>query len=231
MTDVPLPERGTVRHPAAPFGASRAGAPLHVFGPLAPGTPLVLAATHGNETETTVALSAALRTVAPGELRCAVVLALNPDGTLLATRGNGAGVDLNRNFPATDWAPGTVLSHWSSQTAQVVELSRGKGPASEPETQALVALVDRLAPPWILSLHAPIGAVLEPEPSALGDALMARTGLRRLERVNYATSGVLDTWARERGIACVTLELPRITHDEAVVHYAPILADLLRGAL
>ena len=48
---------------------------------------------------------------------------------------------------------------------------------------------------------------------------------------NYATSGVLDTWARERGIACVTLELPRITHDEAVVHYAPILADLLRGDL
>jgi len=78
---------------------------------------------------------------------------------------------------------------------------------------------------------APIGAVLEPERSALGDALMARTRLRRLERVRYATSGVLDTWARERGITCVTLELPRITHDEAIVVYAPILADLLRGAL
>ena len=231
MTDVPLPERGTVRHPAQPFGASRAGAPLHVHGPLEPGTPLVLAATHGNETETTVALSAAMRTVAPGELRCAVVLAFNPDGTLLGTRGNGAGVDLNRNFPATDWERGTVRSRWSSRTPQIVELSRGEAPGSEPETQALVALVERLAPPWILSLHAPIGAVLEPEPSALGDALMARTRLRRLERVNYAVSGVLDTWARERGITCVTLELPRITHDEAVVTYAPILADLLRGDL
>jgi len=186
MTDVPLPERGTVRHPAQPFGASRAGAPLHVHGPLDPGTPLVLAATHGNETETTVALSAAMRMIAPGELRCAVVLAFNPDGTLLGTRGNGAGVDLNRNFPATDWERGTVRSRWSSRTPQIVEL---------------------------------------------GDALIARTRLRRVERVNYATSGVLDTWARERGIACVTLELPRITHDEAVVHYAPILADLLRGDL
>ena len=92
----------------------------------------MLAATHGNETETTVALSAALRIVAPGELRCAVVLAFNPDGTLLGTRCNGAGVDLNRNFPAGDWEAGTVRSRWSSQTPQIVELSRGEAPASSP---------------------------------------------------------------------------------------------------
>jgi protein MpaA len=231
MTDVPLPERGTVRHPAERFGETRAGVPLEVFGPLERGTPLVLAATHGNESETTVALSAALRTVAPGELRCAAVLALNPDGMLLGTRGNGVGVDINRNFPASDWQDGVVRSHWSSQTRQVVELSRGAAPASEPETRALIGLVDRIAPPWILSLHAPIGVVLEPAPSALGDALAARTGLPRMARVNYPTSGVLDLWATERGIPCVTLELPRITHDEAVVRYAPVLADLLRDRL
>lgn len=231
MTDVPLPERGTVRHPAERFGETRAGVPLEVFGPLARGTPLVLAATHGNESETTVALSAALRTVAAGELRCAAVLTLNPDGMLLGTRGNGAGVDINRNFPASDWQDGIVRSRWSSRTSQVVELSRGATPASEPETRALIGLVDRLAPPWILSVHAPIGALLEPAPSALGDALAARTGLPRLARVNYPTSGVLDAWATERGITCVTLELPRITHDEAVVRYAPILADLLRDRL
>jgi protein MpaA len=231
MTDVPLPERGTVRHPAERFGQTRAGVPLEVFGPLEHGTPLVIAATHGNESETTVALSAALRTVAPGELRCAAVLVLNPDGMLLGTRGNGAGVDINRNFPASDWQDGTVRSHWSSRTSQVVELSRGAAPASEPETRALIGLVDRIAPPWLLSLHAPIGAVLEPAPSALGEALAARTGLPRLPRVNYPTSGVLDLWATERGITCVTLELPRITHDEAVVRYAPVLADLLRDRL
>jgi protein MpaA len=231
MTDVPLPERGTVRHPAERFGETRAGVPLEVFGPLERGTPLVLAATHGNESETTVALSAALRTVPPGELRCAAVLALNPDGMLLGTRGNGAGVDINRNFPASDWQDGVVRSHWSSQTRQVVELSRGAAPASEPETRALIGLVERLAPPWILSLHAPIGVVLEPAPTALGDALAARTGLPRMARVSYPTSGVLDLWATERGIACTTLELPRITHDEAVVRYAPVLADLLRDRL
>jgi murein peptide amidase A len=231
MTVVPLSERGLVRHGSERFGTTRSGRPLEVFGPVAAGTPLVLAAIHGNESETTIALSGAVRVLAPGELRCAVVLAANPDGALLGTRGNGAGVDLNRNFPASDWCAGRVLSRWSSQTRQVVELSTGEAPASEPETAALIELVERLSPPWILSLHAPIGVVLEPEPTALGDALVVRTGLRRVAAVDYRTPGVLDRWASEQGIACVTLELPRITLDEGIVRFAPVLADLLRGAV
>jgi protein MpaA len=140
-------------------------------------------------------------------------------------------VDLNRNFPASDWRAGTVVSRWSSRTPQVVELSTGDAPGSEPETAALIGLVERLAPPWILAVHAPFGVVLEAEPTALGDALVARTGLPRAPAVDYRTSGVLDLWAAERGIPCLTLELPHITHDEAIRHFAPILADLLRGTL
>jgi protein MpaA len=229
MPDVPLPDRGRLRHRSEAFGTTRGGRALEVLGPLASGIPLVIAAVHGNESESTIALSAALRTVAAGDLRCAAVLAANPDGVLLGTRGNAAGVDLNRNFPTSDWRAGNVLSHWSSRTRQVVELSTGEAPASEPETVAMMALVERLAPRWVLSVHAPIGAIIEPEPTPLGEALVARTGLRRVSRVTYDTPGVFDVWLRERGTTCVTLELPKITHDEAVVTYSPILAELLRA--
>jgi len=103
---VPLARRGRVEHPVRAFGASREGVPLRVWGPTAAGTPLVFAAIHGSEPETTVALSAALRTLASPALRCAVVLALNPDGLLRGTRGNGQGVDLNRPRRPRSSCPG-----------------------------------------------------------------------------------------------------------------------------
>jgi protein MpaA len=229
--EVPLAARGRVRHRPRVFGGTRDGLPLLAYGPEAPGTPLVFAAIHGNETETTVALSAALRATPPAALRCMVVLVANPDGMLRGTRGNAAGVDLNRNFPARDWARGVVRSRWSSETPQVVELGTGAAAGSEPEVRALMGLIERLRPAFALALHAPIGVVLETEPSPLGRALGERGGLPRKAKVDYATSGVFDAWARERGVPALTLELPRTTNDEAIRRWSPLLGAVLRRSL
>lgn len=94
-----------------------------------------------------------------------VVPVVNPDGRArslaslarrspirLAPRRNANGVDLNRNWP---WAPG-VADHWSplSGTSRVrTPWYRGAHPLSEPETQALAALVDQRPPRVLLNLH------------------------------------------------------------------------------
>jgi protein MpaA len=213
-------DRGALAWPGTPYGASRHGVALRAWLPAGPGSaPLVLAALHGNEPETTVALSAALRSVGPEALRSAVVLCANPDGALQGTRGNGLGVDLNRNFATRSWAaprPG--------------ELPTGSEPASEPETRALAALVERLTPPWLLSIHADLACVDDPGPTALGRWLAGRSGLPLVAGVDYPTPGSLGSWCAERGLPIVTLELERLGPQALRCRWGPILAEVLRGA-
>jgi protein MpaA len=213
-------DRGALEWPGDSYGTSLDGVTLRAWLPVGgPPPPLVLAAIHGNEPETTVALSAALRAVAPRERRCAVVLCANPDGALLGTRGNSRCVDLNRNFATRTWAaplPG--------------ELATGSAPGSEPETRALVALVERLAPPHILSIHADLARVDDPRPTALGRWLAARSGLPLVADVGYPTPGSLGTWCAERGLPIVTLELEPLGAQDLRRRWGPILAEVIRGA-
>src|SRR5205807_2218587 len=80
-------ERGVIRHAGSIYGASVEGVPLSVY---LPGSGiaeiLILASIHGDEAETTVVVSEALRCLPRGELRAAVILCGNPDGLLRGTR-------------------------------------------------------------------------------------------------------------------------------------------------
>ncbi len=68
----------------------------------------------------------------------------NGDGTIAA----GDGVDLNRNYP-TKWG----YDNEGSSPNPASETFRGPGPGSEPETQALDALVDRLDFEFFVNYH------------------------------------------------------------------------------
>ncbi len=222
-------EQGTIPFEPDGYGRSALGLPLEVWRPSGPARLLVFAGIHGDEPETTRALSTALRRLAEPPGACAVVLAANPDGLLRGTRGNGAGVELNRNFPTRDWRAEPVAHRATLDAPREVLLSPGPEPGSEPETRSLIALIEELGPETVVALHAPLGCVDDPGPSAVGRWLAERTGLPLVDGVGYPTPGSFGTWAGERGLSVVTWELPLASPDELARAYVPVLVDLLVG--
>lgn len=225
-------DRGVIRHASTVYGASVDGIPLTVYLPDSGRAEVViLAAIHGDEPETTVAVSEALRCLPSGELQAAVILCGNPDGMLRGTRGNGRGVDLNRNFPTSNWSPEPVFYKSRANDARDIALSPGAHAASEPETTALLALLDRLQPRAVISLHSALACVDDSGASHLGRQLADRCALPFLTEIGYPTPGSMGTWAGERGLNLVTLELEDASLYTLKDRHVPILIDLMTGRI
>lgn len=230
MTRAELPrrERGTIRLAPETYGQSRDGTALEVWlPPTAKPRVLVLGGMHGDEPETTAVLSGALRTLAPWSLRCALVLAANPDGLLRGTRANANGVDLNRNLPTPDWSPEESTHRWGLEGPSEVALGTGARAGSEPETRALIGLVERLRPEAVVAVHAPLACVDDPDATPLAVWLSELGGLPLTDGVGYPTPGSFGTWGAERGLPVITYELPPVSVARLLMVHGPVFTALL----
>jgi protein MpaA len=225
-------ERGVIRHATSVYGTSLEGVPLTVYLPESGSARIVvLASIHGDEAETTVVVSEALRCIPKSDLQAAVILSGNPDGMLRGTRGNGRGVDLNRNFPTSNWSPDPVCYKSRANDARDIALSPGAEPASEPETRALLSLVERLHPRAVVSLHSALACVDDSGASHLGRQLADRCALPFLTEIGYPAPGSMGTWAGEQGLNLVTLELEDASLYTLKDRHVPILIDLMTGRI
>lgn len=211
------------------YGRSHLGNPLEVWKSSGPCRLLIHAGIHGEEGETTIALSMALRLLAEPSPSCAVVLAANPDGLVRGTRGNAWGVDLNRNFPTKDWGPEQVMHRYTLDSPRDVALSPGSSPGSEPETKALMALIEELRPEAVVALHAPLACIDDAHQGPLGQWLAEQTGLPLVSDVGYPTPGSFGPWGRGQGFEVITYEFEMADKDSLVRTHVPVLAELLRG--
>ncbi len=136
--DDPLPARLVMGH-------SRKGVPIVAKrqGPAdAERVLLVLGQMHGDEPYGRYVVDK-LRKLTPRKNTAIwTVRTLNPDGAAFHQRRNARGVDLNRNFP-DGWLPGRQGSLYYS----------GPNAASEPETRAFMAGIQKIAPDAIVSYH------------------------------------------------------------------------------
>ena len=229
---VPRQNRGIIRHRVENFGQSVLGAQLEVFRPAeGKGTYVVMAGQHGTEPEGVVLLSSVLRSVPPEALRSSVVTALNPDGLARGTRGNANGVDLNRNFPTSNWTASPTYYCWNNENHKDTKLGTGATPQSEPETQALLHLLSNSAYKAVVSIHTPLGCIDDPAMSRLGKYLSEAMELPLVKDVGYRTPGSLGTWCRKNGVHLITVELPFDTIQNHRRKYTAVFLELLTGEI
>jgi predicted deacylase len=189
---------------------------------------LVIGSIHGNEPEGLPAvqpLIAALAAArADGSLAASVrvIRDLNPDGTAAASRTNARGIDLNRNFPASNFSPAT---------------DRGTVPLSEPESRTLARELDTFRPDLVIVFHSIRSGPFvnfDGPASDLAEAFVAAAQQsdprwRVQPSMGYPTPGSLGTFVGiDRGLPILTVEFWR-GHDADAARRAGV--DGVMGAI
>jgi protein MpaA len=147
----PRPIRADVVRRRILLGRSVEGRPIiavEVGNPSSTRTVLVVGCIHGDECAGTAITERLLALAPPAHADLWVIPSLNPDGAARSTRGNGRGVDLNRNFP---W-------HW--QPLKGLHDS-GPRPLSEPESEIAYKLILQLRPVFSIWFHQHLDVVDE----------------------------------------------------------------------
>ncbi|MCB9846152.1 MAG: succinylglutamate desuccinylase/aspartoacylase family protein [Phycisphaeraceae bacterium] len=143
----------------------------------------LIAAIHGNEPEGIAAADRLARELIDSpHLTLRVVRDMNPDGTNARSRENARGVDLNRNWPASNFQPSP---------------DNGPSPLSEPETAAVHNDLLAFAPDLVVVFHSTARANA---PFVNYDGPAAALA----HRWSYAARRVADGWSVVRDMGYPT---------------------------
>ena len=182
---------------------------------------LMIGGVHGSEFGSDVAeeFAAWLRanpTAVPTGTQVVVVACANPDGRAAGKKGNAHSVNLNGNFATRNW-----------KRQQYLTTTAGPNPGSEPETQALMRLLET-GYVRVVSLHSQGGFIDYDGPNGrvLANQVASASGFP-VKKLGPAAlyAGSLGTYVPERfGIPVITFELTSRAMTPAVL--AGLLASV-----
>ena len=117
----------------------------------------------------------------------------NPDGFIDGFRGNRNRVDLNRNFPSYNYGRG---------------FQKGTGPVSEPESTALLHLINEFQPKRVIALHQPFNCVDYDGPSKALAEQMAKSANLQLKQIGSRSGSLGSYVGKQLQKEIITFELP-----------------------
>lgn len=202
------------------IGASVQGRPITAWhrGTAGGTVVLVVGVIHGDEDAGLPILDRLAEVDLPAGLDLWLMPAVNPDGLANQVRGNGNGVDLNRNFPH-DWTAIAAPGEWEYS---------GTGPASEPETRAFVEFAARIAPTLTLWYHQDLFCVTPSKgrDRPLREAYSRISGLPIVTVTGGTYTGVAATWVRrtlDEAMSFIVELGPTVPADERERHVEAVL--------
>jgi murein peptide amidase A len=135
-----------------------------------------------------------------------IVPVVNVDGLMAGTRNNANDVDLNRNFASKTWGEQRRPGY-----------NPGAAAEDQPETQALVKLIDEIKPHRIITVHATYRMVNWDGCSEnLAREMAERCGYPAESDMGYPTPGSFGAkYGCEQNLEVITLESPYLLVEEA----------------
>lgn len=136
-----------------------------------------------------------------------IIPTINPDGLINNTRKNANEVDINRNFPSSDWTPVYTKT----------ELYPGRSPASEVETKIILDMLSKFKPGKIISIHTMEHRISYDGPAKrLANEISRLNGYKVTSETKYDINGSLRTYTgNDLGLQSITLELPDYNPEES----------------
>ena len=158
---------------------------------------LVIGVTHGDEPQGLYLINKYLE-LYKDSTNLMFIPCLNPDGMKNSSRVNSNGVDINRNFPTSNWKKTQKDEFWGGEFA-----------GSEIETQFVVDVINKYLPKLILTLHAPFKIVnYDGDARVYADEISKLVNYPVQSDIGYPTPGSFGTYAGlEKKIPTITLEL------------------------
>ena len=168
---------------------------------------ILFGAIHGDEPVTVLMLEQLAEELVerPPGRETWIIPCLNPDGMMAGSKNNARDVDLNRSFAAGNWQAAHEAGYFPGATAE-----------SEPEVQALVALIEQTSATRLIAVHATFRCVnWDGSGRRLAEEMAALCGYPAQGDIGYPTPGSFGSkYGVDRGAEVITLEVPYLSIDE-----------------